>query len=174
MAGFSCPSLTVWQLFVAEQMGNKYLIGGDPTMDDAAGLIVVATSTREELRNLFVSPRAFLKKLARVSRKLSCVPFEKVDVAMRDYLRSCLRTPEHKHPTDASGAPAAAPYQWHIVLCLCSHYGMTPDTAWEMPYAEARCLFDTWSESQGSKTLADARLQKTIDEWVERGEASNG
>lgn len=174
VAGFTCPSLTVWQLFALEQLGNKYMVGGEPTLDDAAGLIVVVTSSRKELRQLVISPNRFAKKLSSITKKLLPVPFEQLDRAASDYVMSCTRTPDHKRITSSSGSPAAAPYQWHIVLCLCDHYGLTPDAAWEMPYAEARCMFDTWAEAQGSKTLADAKLQQSIDDWVISKETANG
>ena len=165
VAGISCPSLSVWHLFALEQMGNAYARSAAPTFDDAVGLLVVATSSREELREMMARPRLMARKLARMARRLARVPFDELDNCVVDYFVSCIRSPDHKHPTDGGSRGVAAPYQWHIVLCLCDHYGMTPEEAWAMPYAEARCMFDTYAETQGDKTLADPKLQRAIDEW---------
>jgi len=168
VAGFACPSLTLWQLYALENLGNAYAVGFTPCMDDAAGLLLVATTNRRDLSRMLINPAAFNRAVRRLHARLRKQKWIDVHNACTDYFNACTRAPDRKIAEGTTGSTSGAPYQWHIMLCLCSQYGMTPDAAWCTPYAVARCMYDTWAEAQGDKSLVHPKTQRTIDEMQEQ------
>ena len=55
------------------------------------------------------------------------------------------------------GGTIAAPYEFHLVRILCSHYGLTEDQAWDFPYGRAHCYGDCYGEANGDESLVSRR-----------------
>jgi len=121
-----------------------------------------------ETRSLYLRPHARARALARIHKTVKNIPWPELDAACMDYCLTCMRVPEHLRPSDGSGKPLKAPYQRHIVLCLCERYNMTKEQAWNHPYAEARCMYDVYQESRGDESLASETVQRHTDEVLEK------
>ena len=168
LCGIEIGVMSVWHLFALEQLDNAYVCGGLGDRDAAASLILICQRDFEDGRALYLRPRVRARALASIHRDIKPLKIEDLRAACSDYVTACLRVPEHLRPTDGSGKSLKAPYQWHLILCLCERYGMTKYQAWNHPYAEARCLYDAWQESKGDESLAGASVQRHTDEALER------
>jgi len=175
VAGVRVRALSLWHTFALEQIGNAYVCGGVCDRDAAAALLLFAQLDRAGGRALMLRPLYRARAMRSMHKRLARVPVEGLHNACMDYVRTCLRAPDHKEPINDGqrGKAASAPYQWHIVLTLTSRCGMTVDEAWDYPYSEARCLHDVYAETRGDDTLSDDRLQRAIDDWPQtEGRAS--
>lgn len=173
LCGIEVRAMSVWHTFALENLGNAYIYGGVCDKDAASSLIMFCQRDWMEGRALFLRPVYRARALRGIYKTVSRMTFPNLDAAIRVYVQACNRTPDHKHPEDGSGKSGAAPYQWHVVSVLCSRYGMSEAQAWNCPYARARCLYDTFQETRGDDSLADDRLQRSIDRQAgERGEES--
>ena len=162
VAGVEVFSLSLWHLFALEQIGNAYVCGGIPDRDSAASLLLFAETDMAGGRRLLLEPYRRARKMRRMYRRLRHSAWADLHLACEDFVKSCLRSPDHWED-DKKGGTLSAPYQFHMVRCLCAEYGMPLADAWNMPYAMARCYFDAWQESQGDKTLVSSKAQSLID-----------
>lgn len=168
ICGVEVRAMSVWHLYALENLNNVYVCGGIHDRDAAASLLLICGRDMGQTRSLYLRPHARAKTLAAIHKTVKPIPWDELDAACTDYCLTCMRVPEHLRPVDCSGKPLKAPYQWHIVLCLCDQYNMTIDQAWNLPYAKARCTFDVYQESRGDESLASETIQRHTDEALER------
>jgi len=167
ICGLEVFSLTLWHAFALSELGNPYLCGGVPDMDAAASLLMVAARDMDGGRRLMLDAKARARAMFWLCRRLRRLNPGELHNACADYVMACMRMPDHKIPEKPKEGwkSAAAPYQFHVVLCLCSQYRMTISEAWNTPCGIAACVYDAWRETQGDDTLANAKLQRNIDQW---------
>jgi len=173
VAGVSCRALSVWHHFALGAVGNPYLWGGEPDKNDAAELILFCSMDYSHGKRLFSHPAFRDVQAYRVGRKLRRVPFEAVDAACRDYVKSCLRTPQHvRVVASTNGAvtkPAKSPLDWVLVQFLCAGNPDKIEAAWNTPYATAQCLFDAHRDIAGEcDSLEDMEQERRYDEMEEK------
>lgn len=164
VAGVEVFSISLWHLFALEQIGNAYVCGGIPDRDTASSMLLFCKTDMNGGRRLMLDPKYRYRETRQMYRSLRDVTWEELHAACDDYVKSCLRAPDHFDDPKSKPAKLAAPYQYHIVRCLCREYGMALVEAWNTTYALARCYYDAWQESQGDKTLATPIAQQMIDE----------
>ena len=163
LCGIELHAMSVWHTFALENLNNAYICDDIYDKDAAASLILFCQRDWNAGRDLFLRPVYRAHALRKIFKTVSRLPWKDLDVCIQEYVQACNRTPDHKHKKDGNSKTAAAPYQWHVVAILCSRYGMTVDQAWNYPNARARCMFDTYQETRGDDSLADNRLQRSID-----------
>lgn len=172
VCGIAVRAMSVWHYYALEQLNNAYVCGGIHDRDAAASLLLICGRDRDETRALYLRSRARAKALSRIHKAIKPIKFAELDSACTDYCLACTRVPEHVRPglpgDNTSGKLLSAPVALHIVLCLCDHYQMTEAQAWNHPYADARCKYDTWRESMGDESLASAGTQRRTDEVLEK------
>jgi hypothetical protein len=169
ICGISCNALSLWHSRVLELIGNHYVCGGVPTIDSAASLLLFAQRNFRDGREIFLLPSVRARALRAMAEELATRQWETLDAACRDYVSTCQRIPDHKYPEDAGHRTLAAPHQFVAVYVLMSRCRLTWAEAWDTPFAVARCILDAAGEyDRGDDTLADPRLQRNIDEWVEK------
>ena len=182
VCGYILPALTVWHMWALEQtppgVGSPYLFGGRaPTLDDAASVIMTAMHNRAEyIEDLQWSPMRREALCRKIARRLRGVGEAQALGAVLEYVGECTRVPAHDYPDNDKSKPVRAPWQWHIVYVLSGGDPLRMDAAWDTPFAMARCVCDVARERQpgGDDTLADAKRQRSIDEWAARAAAQKG
>jgi hypothetical protein len=168
VCGIEVRTMSVWHLYALENLNNAYVCGGATDRDSAASLLLICQRDMAETRELFLRPRARAKALTKIHKLILPLKWDEINAACTDYCLTCMRVPEHLRSVDGSGKYLKAPTQWHIVLCLCERYQMTVEQAWNHPYADARCKFDVYQESQGNESLASETIQRHTDEALEK------
>lgn len=169
VCGVSVPSLSVWHTFALENTGNGYLCGGPCTIDDAASLLLIASGDMAHGQRLIMGDHYRLRRIRAIYRKLKSVEWAEVHAACIDYVEACLRTARRWYKTDATGAVAGAPYQFHVLAAICSGYNMTDEQAWNTPYVYARMLYDARAEALGQTSVATAAAEALADENIANG-----
>lgn len=164
VCGISVPSLSVWHTFALENIGNRYLCGGDADRDDAAGLFLFASHDMRGGRRLMLQARFRLRQMRRMYRRLRNLNWKELDCACSEYVETCTRGVSHWQK--GGGKPCAAPYQWHIVYRLSGGDPTKTAAAWDMPYVVARCLNDVAIEQGGDDSLMAERAQEMEDEGL--------
>lgn len=168
VCGVSVPSLSVWHTFALENVGNLYILGDPaqlPTRDDAYSLLLLARLDMASGRRLMTMPHYRGRQLRRLARKLKRVPWEELDDACRDYVETCTRSAERWNK--GGGRPAAVPYQFSLVRCLCADWGMDKEGAWNTPYAVARSQSNATAEFNGDDSIMGIAAQEMSDNWEE-------
>jgi len=180
VAGFVCPSLTLWQQYALQQTFNPYMTGAPADRDAAAGLLLFCSRDYNAGKMLFVNDKARHKALKRINRALRRRPWREIHEACAEYVTTCLRVPGHKEkiPT-AKGGPTprkvAAPEAW-ILFDFLTAGNSTPAAmaaAWNTPFAVARCRFDARrdvrNEADSLETLAE---EIRFTDYIERRKAA--
>jgi len=170
VAGVSCGALSVWHHFVLGCEGNPYLWGGDPDIGDAGQLLIICGRDYAAGKLIYAHPARMAIASQRVSRKLHGVPFAAVDAACRDYVKTCLRTPQHVRVVSSSNGdvpkPAKSPLAWVLVQFLSAGNPDKIEAAWNTPYATAQCLFDAHRDIAGEcDSLEDMEQERRYDEY---------
>lgn len=179
VAGVSCRAISVWHHFVLESVGNAYLYGKPCDRNAALELLLYCSRDYREGRSLYT--RTFYRakcerRLARILRKQE---WTAIDEACTDYIKSCLRVPQHTDPPQAIGPggaaggtksrKTAAPVGWVLVQYLAAGNPDKVTAAWDTPYATARCMFDTFRDIEGKvETLESPDLERRNDERLAR------
>ena len=179
VCGIAVHALSNWHLYALENLRNAYVCGGIHDRDSAASLLLICQREMRRRpwhilpggRDLYLRPYARARALARIHKVVKPIPWDDLDNACSDYVRSCLRVPRHKTASASSAGASirllAAPYLRHIVLCLCDHYNMTRDQAWNHPYSESRCMYDTYREiEKGDDTLFREDQMERKEEYI--------
>jgi hypothetical protein len=177
VAGVSCGALSVWHHFALGCEGNRYLYGGEPDIGDAGQLLVFCGMDYERGKRLYASTARMALAVARVGRKLRKLPFASVDAACRDYVSTCLRTPQHVRVVASSNGavpkPAKSPLAWVLTQFLCAGNPDKIAAAWNTPYATAVCLFDAHRDINGEcDSLEDMEQERRYDEFQRAAEAA--
>jgi hypothetical protein len=162
VAGVRVPSLSVWHVFALESLGNAFVAGGRCDRDASAALLILARTDREGGRRLMLDGRHRKRAMRRILRAIRRVDDVTLYRACADYVRSCTHT-ARRWKSQKEGGGLACPYQWHLVRSLCRDYHMDDETAWNTPYAYARCLYDTSAEAGGDETLMKPEYQQLDD-----------
>jgi hypothetical protein len=130
-------------------------------------------------KRLFVSPLFRDKVRRRVARVISRGEWSAIDAAIMDYLQACMRAPGHKLPqaSQTKGQPsrrsASSPLCWVLVDFLSRGDVTRIESAWNTPYATARCLFDACRDMAGEDdTLESAEEERRFDQWAERSKGA--
>ena len=146
--------------YLLSHLGNPYVLTlPDATEAHLFELVAVCGRTWQENRAAFMGggQAAFFGGLPRWVRRWSRrMDFRIADASVRTYLADYRLVAEHhfsKTPADPNDEGIAAPHHWHLVRCLCQHWGRTFDQAWDTAINEAKCCFDCWAESNGDDTL---------------------
>ena len=173
VSSVSVAALSVWHHFVLGAVGNPYLWGGDPTVEDAAELLLYCSLDYAHGKRLFSHPFYRARCVRRVARRLRKMAFADVDTQARYYVKSCLRTPQHVQVvSSSSGAttkPAKSPLDWVLVQFLCAGNPDKITAAWDTPFATARCLFDAHRDIAGEcDSLEDQDQERRYDEMEEQ------
>ena len=169
VCGVEILTMSVWHSYALHNLKNPYVYGGARNQDAAANLLLFCQRDFSGGRRLYLDPNARTDAITAINKRILSLKFDELDVACEDYCLACTRTPEHSRPTGKDkGKPMSAPAHWHIVLCLCDHYGKTESEAWNTHYAKARCAYDTWRESKGDESLVSVDLQMRNDESEEK------
>ena len=175
VAGIDCSPVSVWHSFILEQSGNAYVSAGLLDKDAAAELLVYCSRDYAGGKALFVKPLARRRALMRVSKAIAKKPWADVDAAVRDYVGTCLRVPQHKSaPTPTKGdvtqyRSVAAPLAFVLVQFLAQGNPAMIEAAWNTPFCMARCMFDAHRDITGqTETLESIDEERRFDEWQER------
>lgn len=163
VAGVSVRALSVWHLHALEQSGNRFVVGGHVTMDDVASLLLICRTDYESGRALFLDDRRVRRESKRIFHKLKKHSDEQAIGMAFDYFATCTNSPD-RWSGDSKGRPLAAPLSRHIVLCLCDCYGFDYAEAWNHAYTDARCMYETWRETQGDDALVTEEQRRLIAE----------
>ena len=162
VAGIEVDALTIWHTFALERCGCLFLIGGKPTRDDAASLLIFAERNHADGRRLLLDPRYKAKAQRRIHRRIKSIPWESLCAACFDYCAACLRTLDR---FESDGGSAAVPYQFHILRQLCAEWGYTMPSAWDAGYSIGRSMYDASAEAAGDKKLMSEEVQHMTDTW---------
>lgn len=147
--------------YILKALESPYIIGGPVTKADVLLAIDVCAHTwQDNAARLFggAPPVGLWRRWGRrwLRGKLSTA-----DKSLRRYIEDYTACPEHW--SGADGSEIRAPWEFHLVRILMDHCGFSEAAAWDCPLARARCYADTWSESQGDKTLVNAAEQAAIE-----------
>jgi len=166
VAGFTLRALSLWHTFALERIGNAFLCGGVPDMNDCESLLIHCRLTQAKSAALFCDARSMLRESLSMYRKLArLTPEQKAHLVdcINDYVLSCLIAPERVIDPNAKSGKVRAPYQLHIIRSLCSDYGVTIDDAWNLPYSTARAWYDICAEHNGDKSLvSESELERIV------------
>jgi hypothetical protein len=105
-----------------------------------------------------------------------------IQLEVWDYFRGCTRAPGHKGPSvpviDGKAAATSkvnyivAPQEWVLVQFFGKYCGF--DAAWDMPFTQARCMYDAYRNSTGEDTSLESRADEArIDDFLARQAAEN-
>lgn len=180
VAGVPCSAITVWHHFILEAVGNAYLYERPCDRNAALELLLYCSRDYQQGRALYT--RMFYRGRAerRLARVLRRQEWTDVDAACTDYVKTCLRVPQHKGPPQEIGtngqlkAPpkartAAPPVGWILVQHLASGNPDKIEAAWNTPYATARSLFEAHRDIEGkTDTLESVDEESRIDEWIQK------
>jgi hypothetical protein len=174
VCGFELPPLSVWHVFALEQIGNTYLTGGPVDAAEAQQLLLVASRSRAEFLRIFHDPRKLRRANAGIRRRMLRNAWRGgVDAveSCRAYVDQSMRIPGRW--IKEGGKPCAVPHPLHV-LAGAARFGRQDVDAWDMPYAPARCMFDTMAEQRGDDSIQSAIGQQKDEEMVAEMEAANG
>lgn len=169
VCGLIVPPLSVWHTFALENLGNAYLCGGPADKDAAASLLLFARHDYQGGRRLMLDGKFRTREIKRMHRVLRKLPDQQVHDACAEYVEVCMRAASRWDKGD--GKPCAVPYQWHIVARLSGQLGA--ESAWNMPYAVARCMYDAMAEMNGDDSILSSTAQEMEDNWDEYKDATD-
>ena len=154
VCGIAVPSLSLWHMFALENIGNRFLVDGIPTMDDATSLLLFAQHNRQGGLHLLHSVGFKEWKERKTIRAIMKQDMADVFTSCASYVDTCIRSAQRWESSGGTSSSASVPYQFHIVHTLCADYGMTVEEAWDTPYAYGRALFDAKAEANGDSSIA--------------------
>lgn len=158
VCGIRTPPLTVWHAFALESIGNPYLCGGPIDENACAALLLFSGLNRRDGLRLLWDDHYRVRRMRRVLRKLRGKTIKEIHAACSEYVDVCTRGASRWRKGE--GKPCAVPFAWHAVARL-------GDRAWDMPYVEARCLFDALAEQAGDDSIMSDKAQEMEDNWTE-------
>lgn len=173
VCGISVPPLSVWHTFALESFGNRYMVGGQIDLDDAAGLLLVASHDYQGGKRLLLEPLYRQRRIRGVQRILARLKWETVHDACTEYVETCTRTARRWRKMDGGGKQSAVPYQWHLVHLLARGAPGAIEAAWNTPFAVARCLYDAFAETQGDDKIM-APAHEALDDQMTAEEGNAG
>ena len=167
VCGVRVPSLSVWHVFALENIGNRYICGGEVDKNDAASLLLFASRDMRKGKRLMHSPFHQARAVVRMHAKLRKVTPSECVTACTEYTRECMRHGTRMNSQGGGGTPAGAPEPWAIV-CTLMRTGMTFAKAWNTPYAVGRSIMDAQDERQGNAVMTPWHYGEYMhDNWDE-------
>jgi len=151
VCGVIVPSLSVWHVFALENIGNAFVVGGVPTMDDVQGLLLIASRDMQGGRRLLSHDRHRARMTRRMYLRLRKADESDAITACREYVSECMRHGHRMSTAGVSGTPAGSPEPWAIVAVLAGL--MDWQAAWNAPYAVGRAALDAHDERNGNTTM---------------------
>lgn len=160
----SCGVLSVWHVFALHSESNQYVAGGSCDRDAAAGLLLFASLDYAQGRRLFSAPLFRARQMRRIMRRLKRAEWTDIDAAVCDYLAACSRVPGHKQVVSSAKGTAsrqcAAPICWALVDFLSAGNPDKICSAWNTPYAVAKCLFDARRDISGDDDTLETQEEE--------------
>lgn len=176
VCGIEIRALSNWHRFALDNLQNPYVNGGVHDRDAAASLLLICARNMKEGRELYLRPSVKSKNLAKIHKVIKPLKWDELDNACMDYIKSCLRVPMHGEITAMPGGKSyrllASPPEFPVILCLCDHYQMTLEQAWNYPYVISRCLYDVYREAEKNEDTLfnEAKQQRTETYRATHGE----
>jgi hypothetical protein len=167
VCGMTVPPLSVWHVYALENIGNRFVCGGaKPDMDDAASLLLFASRTMEQGKELYWNSKAKAKAIRKIYKRLNRKPDQECLDACSEYVTECMRHGTRMKQAGGGGCtPAGSPEPWFIVSRL-MHMGRTRSEAWNYTYAEARALMDVSDEAEGHTVMTPSGYgEEMLDNW---------
>jgi hypothetical protein len=163
LCGVKVSPLSVWHVYALENVGCAIVCGGVVEHGDVAQLLMVASRNRQQFLQMYSVQGGIGKALAEVRKAMLRAayrnPSNHIQEAIR-YADECMRIPHRWRK--GNGMPPKVPHALHVlrgaVKC-----GVDYDRAWDMPYAEARVLFDVTAEAAGDTSIMDD-IDQQMDE----------
>ncbi len=175
--GVRVSPLSVWHVFALEQLECAFIVGGEATLGDVVQLLFVVSQTRNEFLTCFHDAKKRDRKLTLVRRTMlrNAGKYEDSPNALevcRVYVSESMRVPGRWIKKGAK--PCAVPHALHV-FAAAVRGGVAYQSAWDMPYMTARCLFDIQAEQRGDESLQTAAAMQMDERMAaELKEAVNG
>jgi hypothetical protein len=174
VCGVKVMPLSIWHVYALENVGCSLVIGGPVGAGDIVQMIMTATKTRNQYLRMFSSQakiaaarntaeKAILRHAYRGGR-------DPVDESI-EYVETCMRIAHRWRKSEGNGRAPSVPHSLHV-LRGAVRCGVDYATAWDMPYAQARALFDVVAESMGDQSIMDD-IDQQMDEEMSK-EVRNG
>ena len=90
--------------------------------------------------------------------------WEDIHAACFEYVKTCTRMVS-RYERKEEGKKSVVPYQWHIVQLLTRGNLDNLESVWNMPVAQALCLFNAYAETQGDDSILSEKAQEMEDNW---------
>lgn len=164
ICGTHINALSCWHTFALENIGNRYLIGGNPTRDDAMSLLLFVRGGWKAGLRIMRGPNHRAMMMRRMYQRVRKMEWAELDMACREFVETCMRSPRRWSPKDKTPGNASVPPQVHLVRVLVADYHMTEEQAWDTPYAYARMLYDAHAESNGDTSICSIHAEAVADE----------
>ncbi|MDB4403273.1 hypothetical protein N9204_00395 [bacterium] len=169
---------SLWHSFVLRQLDNPFAHGipeSGEFADDLVSALAVCSLTYEESRAVLLNERLFSKRLKPIAKRAQKSDLPTVVAAFCSYRSDHCHAPEHGKKDDDRSC-VNAPWEFHMVRCLCSIYRMSLGDAWNTGVGMSRCYYDVDMESRGDDSLIgeyDRMLARYIDDIKASRKAGN-
>jgi hypothetical protein len=174
VCGMRLPPLSVWHVFALEYLRNTYIIGGIVDAGEARELMTVAGMSRRRFLRAFHQRGGMTRALRRARRRMLRNAMRRgADPVMQcmAYVEQSMRVPGRW--LKDGGKPCVVPHSLHV-LAAAVRTGVALDAAWDMPYAQARCMFDIHAEGRGDESMQTAAAQEMDERMSVEKEAARG
>lgn len=160
--GVQLRPLSLGHILLLEGLGNAFILRRTGTRAELFAAVLVCSRTMAENGRVLFGGRLPMWRLVWWAIRWPEHRIGPERDAFVRYLQDFTTVPEHWE-SDSDGKGFRAPWQYHFVMVLSQHFGMSWDEAWNAPVALARCCYDTWAESQGDKSLISPDEQRDIE-----------
>lgn len=166
VCGIVVPSLSVWHVFVLQNIGNRYVCKQDGAdRDDAASMLLLAGLDFEGGRKLWHDPDYRAREMAAIHKRLVGLDWLTLHGACEEYARVCTRCASRWQK--GGSRPAGVAEAWHLVSIMSNNDPARIESAWNASYAVGCALFDSVLERAGDTSVMSARAQEMEDNWSE-------
>lgn len=145
---------SLWHSFILRQLDNQYARGtpSESFLDDLVSAIAVCSLGYADGKAILADHKALKKRFNRISGRVRA-PLQLSNQFIA-YRGDFCDAPEHGRQDDKDKRSFVnAPWEFHVVRCLCSVYGCTLEQAWNTGVGLARCYYDVDQESKGDDSL---------------------
>ena len=166
VAGVRVPSLSVWHVFVLEQLANRFVYGMPADRDDVASLLLVASRDRAGFRRLMLAPNHRERELRKMHRQITDQDWDDLNSSCEEYVQTCVRHADAWTSTEGNNTPPrpyGSPLSFRLVATLCGVMNYECEQAWNESFALAVAYHDTNAEAGGQMNLLDTLSQELED-----------
>jgi len=167
VCGVKVGPLSLWHIFALENIGNRYLCGGSPDRDDAASLLLFAKHDMAGGRRLMLKPHYRARQIWRMHRRIRKLDDQYISDACLEYVETCTRINSRWSKAGAASTPCGAPHEFTLAAFMAERLPGGVVEAWNMPFTQARCLFDAAMEAEGKTSMLAPKYQYMEDNWDE-------